>query len=232
MSKNAELGWKPLKYMDNLKQEIDRGISLKINGSTLLCTDLESKSSMVNFLDAPGHVNFMDETAVTLAASDLALIVIDVVEGVTSVVEQLIKQSIRNKLAICFVINKLDRLILDLKLPPMDAYLKLSHLIREINSFTKGKVFSPISNNIVFASTKLGFTFTVKEFVNYYYSSSISSFNVDDLLHGCGVKFTFIKANSKRNHSKILGSTQLLLNLFLFHSTKYSPMLSLWRKIN
>ncbi|CAI4045814.1 hypothetical protein SUVZ_11G0440 [Saccharomyces uvarum] len=180
MSKNAELGWKPLKYMDNLKQEIDRGISLKVNGSTLLCTDLESKSSMINFLDAPGHLNFMDETAVTLAASDIALIVIDVVEGVTSVVEQLIKQSIRNKLAMCFVINKFDRLILDLNLPPMDAYLKLSHIIREINSFTKGKVFSPISNNIVFASTKLGFTFTVKEFVNYYYSSSISSSKIDE----------------------------------------------------
>ncbi|QID86291.1 hypothetical protein GRS66_008911 [Saccharomyces pastorianus] len=180
MSKNVELGWKPLKYMDNLKQEIDRGISLKVNGSTLLCTDLESKSSMINFLDAPGHVNFMDETAVTLAASDIALIVIDVVEGVTSVVEQLIKQSIRNKLGMCFVINKLDRLILDLKLPPMDAYLKLSHIIRDINSFTKGKVFSPTSNDIIFASTKLGFTFTVKEFVNYYYSSSIPSSKINE----------------------------------------------------
>ncbi|CAI4044456.1 hypothetical protein SKDZ_11G0450 [Saccharomyces kudriavzevii ZP591] len=180
MSKNTELGWKALKYMDNLKQEIDRGISIKLNGSTLLCTDLGSKSSIINFLDAPGHVNFMDETAVALAASDVALIVIDVVEGVTSVVEQLIKQSIRNKLAMCFVINKLDRLILDLKLPPIDAYLKLNHIITDINSFTKGQVFSPICNNIIFASTKLGFTFTVKEFVTYYYSHSIPSSKIDD----------------------------------------------------
>lgn len=49
MSKNVELGWKPLRYLDNLKQEIDRGLSIKLNGSTLLCTDLESKSRMINF---------------------------------------------------------------------------------------------------------------------------------------------------------------------------------------
>ena len=180
MSKKIELGWKPLRYMDNLKQEIDRGVSIKLNGSTLLCTDLKSKSNMINFLDAPGHVNFMDETAVALAASDLVLIVIDVVEGVTCVVEQLIKQSIRNKLAMCFVLNKLDRLILDLKLPPTDAYLKLSHIIADINSFTKGQVFSPIRNNIIFASTKLGFTFTVKEFVSYYYSHLMPPSKMDD----------------------------------------------------
>lgn len=180
MSKNVELGWKPLRYLDNLKQEIDRGLSIKLNGSTLLCTDLESKSRMINFLDAPGHVNFMDETAVALAASDLVLIVIDVVEGVTFVVEQLIKQSIKNNVAMCFVINKLDRLILDLKLPPMDAYLKLNHIIANINSFTKGNVFSPIDNNIIFASTKLGFTFTIKEFVSYYYAHSIPSSKIDD----------------------------------------------------
>lgn len=83
----------------------------------------------------------MDETAVALAASDLVLIVIDVVEGVTFVVEQLIKQSIKNNVAMCFVINKLDRLILDLKLPPMDAYLKLNHIIANINSFTKETCF-------------------------------------------------------------------------------------------
>ncbi|CAI4034602.1 hypothetical protein SMKI_11G0480 [Saccharomyces mikatae IFO 1815] len=195
MSKNTELGWKPLRYMDNMKQEIDRGISIKLNGSTLLCTNLESKSNIINFLDAPGHTNFIDETAVAFAASDLALIVIDVVEGVTSVVEQLIKQSIRNKLAMCFVINKLDRLILDLKLPPMDAYFKLNHIIKDINSFTKGQVFSPAYNNIIFASAKLGFTFTVKEFVAYNYSHSIPPSKIDDFITRLWGSVYFHKGN-------------------------------------
>ena len=131
--------------------------------------------------------------------------------------EQLIKQSIRNKLAICFVINKLDRLILDLKLPPMDAYLKLSHLIREINSFTKGKVFSPISNNIVFASTKLGFTFTVKEFVNYYYSSSISSSKVDEFTARLWGEIYFHKGKFQTKPFENIGKYPTFSNGFVWN---------------
>jgi 116 kDa U5 small nuclear ribonucleoprotein component len=31
------------------------------------------------------------------------------------------------------VINKIDRLILELRLPPIDAYLKIRHTLEEIN---------------------------------------------------------------------------------------------------
>ena len=30
-------------------------------------------------------------------------------------------------------INKMDRLIIELKLPPSDAYLKIKHILEEIN---------------------------------------------------------------------------------------------------
>jgi U5 small nuclear ribonucleoprotein component len=42
-------------------------------------------------------------------------------------------------LSIYLVINKIDRLILELKIPPIDAYYKLMHTIEEINTI--------ISNN-------------------------------------------------------------------------------------
>jgi translation elongation factor EF-G len=32
-----------------------------------------------------------------------------------------------------FVINKIDRLIIEMKLPPNDSYLKLKYIINEIN---------------------------------------------------------------------------------------------------
>ncbi|EDO18528.1 hypothetical protein Kpol_2001p33 [Vanderwaltozyma polyspora DSM 70294] len=171
-SKNIKLGWKPLKYTDNLKQEVDRGLSLKINGFTMLGTDLNDKSVALNILDTPGHVNFFDEVAVGLAVSEYAIVCIDVVEGITSVVGQLIQQCQNRGLEMIFVLNKIDRLIIELKLPPMDAYLKLNHIVGEINSYTK-KPYSPSINNIVFASAKLGFTFTIREFIKYYYSEKL-----------------------------------------------------------
>lgn len=178
LSRNVELGWKQLRYMDNNKLEIERGVTMKLNGITLLSTDLDTKSFAINLIDSPGHVNFMDGTAVSLTASDCAIICIDTVEGVTSVVEKLIEQCQKHALATVFVLNKLDRLILELKLSPMDAYLKLKHIVQQINTFTNS-AFSPELNNIVFASTKLGFTFTIQEFVTYYYSSEIPNSKIE-----------------------------------------------------
>lgn len=182
VTRNIDLGWKQLRYTDNAKLEIERGVTMKLNGITFLAADLTSKSTVINLLDAPGHVNFIDETAVSLAASDCAIICIDVVEGVTSIVENLIRQCQRNSMSLIFVLNKIDRLILELKLPPMDAYLKLTHVVDQINRFTKGCRFYPQLGNVLFASSKLGFTFTIKEFVNYYYKSTVANSEIDGFI--------------------------------------------------
>ena len=175
-------GWKQLKFMDSLKQEHERRISIKLNGMTFLASNFDDKSTVVNLLDTPGHVNFMDEVSVALNASENVIICIDVVEGVTATVEQLIKQSIKRGKKILFVLNKFDRLILELKLTPEDTYLKLLHTVASLNQYieylnrkyeTSLGPFSPELNNIVFASGKLGFTFTLEEFVERHYKDQV-----------------------------------------------------------
>ncbi len=51
--------------------------------------------------------------------------------------ERLIRHAIQERLPFTIVINKIDRLILELKLPPNDAYFKLRHTIDEINELLK-----------------------------------------------------------------------------------------------
>ena len=41
------------------------------------------------------------------------------------------------KLAITLCINKIDRLMLELKLPPTDAYYKLRHIVDEVNGLLR-----------------------------------------------------------------------------------------------
>lgn len=161
-------GWEPLKYLDTFTQEIERGITIKLNGLTTLVQDLNDKSIILNILDAPGHVNFLDEVAVGLEASDLVIICIDVIEGITSIVESLIRLCQRRGKEIIFILNKIDRLVLELKLTPENCYLKLFQLIGFINKFTKNE-YSPELGNVVFASGKLGFTFTIREFAYVHY---------------------------------------------------------------
>ncbi|GMM54882.1 U5 snRNP GTPase [Maudiozyma humilis] len=181
MTKNIEQGWRPLRFMDSFRQEVERGVSIKLNGLTFMATDLNDKSMVYNILDAPGHVNFMDETAVALEAADVAIICVDIVEGVTNIVRKLISLCEQRNISIVFVLNKLDRLILEMKLPPIDTCLKIKHIIADINKYTK-EHFSPELDNVVFASTKLGFSFTLREFVSYYYSKKIPNDKIDQFI--------------------------------------------------
>ena len=41
--------------------------------------------------------------------------------------------ALKNKSTILLVLNKLDRLVLELKLPPNDAYYKIKHTLDEVN---------------------------------------------------------------------------------------------------
>ncbi len=48
--------------------------------------------------------------------------------------ERLLKHALQERLPILLVLNKIDRLILELKLPPNDAYYKIKNIIDEVNS--------------------------------------------------------------------------------------------------
>lgn len=61
----------------------------------------------------------------------------DAAEGVMLNTERILKHAVQEKLAITICINKIDRVILELKLPPQDAYFKFKHIVEEINSILR-----------------------------------------------------------------------------------------------
>ena len=81
-----------------------------------------------------GHVNFSDEVTAALRLCDGVVVVVDAVEGVMMNTERVIRHAVQQDKAVTLCINKVDRLILELKLPPTDAYHKLKHTIDEVNS--------------------------------------------------------------------------------------------------
>lgn len=70
------------------------------------------------------------------------------------------------------MLNKIDRLILELKLPPNDAYHKLRHTLDEINDILEDSVYdgetppyvSPELGNVCFAAGEMYWSFTLKQF--------------------------------------------------------------------
>ena len=72
------------------------------------------------------------------------------------------------------VVNKVDRLILELRLPPSDAYYKLKHTIEEVNTVISNidphpdLRVSPEKGNVAFASSSMGWCFTIGSFAKMY----------------------------------------------------------------
>ena len=99
----------------------------------MLLQDSRDKSYGFNFLDTPGHPNFSDEVTVALRLADNVLFVVDIVEGLTTYGEKLIEDILKQGKQMIVVINKLDRLVLELKLPPNDGYHKIKSVLDSIN---------------------------------------------------------------------------------------------------
>lgn len=101
---------------------------------SLVLQNSQGKSNLFNIIDTPGHVNFVDEVASVARLTDGVVIVVDVVEGVMHGSELLIRHAMKEGLKMCLVVNKMDRLILELRLPPAEAFFKVKHTIEEVNA--------------------------------------------------------------------------------------------------
>lgn len=154
---------------------------------SLVLQSSRGKSSLVNIIDTPGHVNFVDEVASAIRLADGIVLVVDVVEGVMINTEQIIKYAVSENIPMTLVLNKVDRLILELKLPPTDAYFKLKHTIEEVNTFidtaapgrSESLRLSPEKGNVCFASAAMGWCFSLSSFAKMY-ADTYAGINVSD----------------------------------------------------
>ncbi|KAK4454806.1 Pre-mRNA-splicing factor cwf10 [Podospora aff. communis PSN243] len=165
-----------LRYTDVHVVERDRGVSIKSSPMSLVLPNTKGKSHLVNIIDTPGHVDFVDEVAASFRLVDGVCLVVDVIEGVQVNTEQIIKHAVLEDTPITLIVNKMDRLILELKLPPTDAYYKLKHVIEEVNTVIEntipgqgeGRRVSPENGNVLFACTSMGWCFTLQSFAKMY----------------------------------------------------------------
>jgi len=168
-----------LRYTDVHVLERERGISIKAAPMSLVLQGTRGKSQLLNILDTPGHVNFVDEIAASFRLVDGVVLVVDVVEGVQINTEQIIKYAVLEDLPLTLIVNKMDRLILELKLPPTDAYFKLKHVIEEVNTVIENTLpgqgekrrLSPEKGNVAFACSNMGWIFTLQSFAKMYSDS-------------------------------------------------------------
>ena len=174
-----------LRYTDTRLDEQDREVSIKAVPMSLVMPNGAGKHLLFNMMDTPGHANFSDEVSASYRLSDGVMLVVDAVEGVMCGTERLIKHAAKERLPICVFVNKVDRLILELKLPPADAYHKIRHTLEEINAIIEATYggdenapfADPVKGSVCFGSAKYGWSFTLNSFARLY--ADIRSVDMD-----------------------------------------------------
>ena len=73
----------------------------------------------------------------SLRLADGVVLMVDAVDGVMVHTERILRQIVMQGLPFTLLINKMDRLVLEQKMPPSDAYHKLRHTIEEINAYLR-----------------------------------------------------------------------------------------------
>ena len=128
---SEELAGKQL-LMDFDEQEQARGITINAASASMV-HDFKGKEYLINLIDTPGHVDFGGDVTRAMRAIDGVIIVVCAVEGVMPQTETVIRQAVKEMVRPVLFINKVDRLINELKLTPEAMQARLTNIINEVN---------------------------------------------------------------------------------------------------
>lgn len=94
----------------------------------------QKREYLINLIDSPGHIDFSSEVSTASRLCDGALVLVDAVEGVCSQTVTVLRQTWTEHLKPLLVINKVDRLITELRMSAGEAYVHLSKLLEQVNA--------------------------------------------------------------------------------------------------
>jgi elongation factor 2 len=94
----------------------------------------QGQDYLINLIDTPGHIDFSGAVTRSLRAVDGSLVVVDAVEGPMTQTETVLMQALRERVKPILFINKVDRLIKEIKLTPQEIQRKFAKILLRVNS--------------------------------------------------------------------------------------------------
>jgi len=124
-------------FMDFDPLEQSRGITIDAANVSMV-HEVDGKEYLINMIDTPGHVDFGGDVTRAMRAVDGAVVVVDAVEGAMPQTETVLRQALREGVRPILFVNKVDRMINELKVEKKDMAVRLGKVIDNINKLIRG----------------------------------------------------------------------------------------------
>lgn len=118
--------------LDFHEDEASRGITID-SASVSMLHNFEGQEYLINLIDTPGHVDFGGDVTRAMRAVDGCVVLSCAVEGVMPQTETVLRQALKELVKPVLFINKVDRLIKEVKLTPEDMQAKFVSIIDHVN---------------------------------------------------------------------------------------------------
>lgn len=96
--------------------------------------EFHGEEYLINLIDTPGHVDFGGNVTRAMRAIDGTFVLVCASEGIMPQTETVLKQALRERVKPVLFINKVDRLIKELKLTPEQMQARFMKLIESFNN--------------------------------------------------------------------------------------------------
>ena len=128
---SEELAGKQL-VLDFHDDESERGITIDAANVSMVHS-IGGEDYLINLIDTPGHVDFGGDVTRAMRAVDGCIILSCAVEGVMPQTETVVRQALKELVKPVLFINKVDRLIKEVKLTPQEMEKKFISIIDHVN---------------------------------------------------------------------------------------------------
>jgi len=122
--------------LDFHEDEQTRGITID-SAAVSMVHIVEDQDYLVNLIDTPGHVDFGGDVTRAMRAVDGAIVLCCASEGIMPQTETVLRQALRERVKPILFINKVDRLIKELKLTPEAMQERFVKIIANVNKLIK-----------------------------------------------------------------------------------------------
>ena len=124
------------RFLDFDEQEQARGITIDAANVSMVHA-YKDQEYLINLIDTPGHVDFGGDVTRAMRAVDGAVVVVCAVEGIMPQTETVLRQALKENVKPVLFINKVDRLINELKLEPEELQKRFMNIYMEANKLIK-----------------------------------------------------------------------------------------------